>query len=216
MRKSYSNIREYWSRARFERLLKQLLPDLYRVSRALTANSVDAEDLVHTACVKAIDAFDRAKFSSKTAAKAWVRQILVNTFRDQYRREIRNIVVHSHVIQDNGDSENVIELAASTLPDPYRAVESSSFFDATEVAIRALPPEVRLVVILFLINDLSYKEIAEVADCPVGTVMSRLSRGRRQLRSTLKIYVSTSDLDELSEPELAGKSNPPADQKRKF
>ena len=74
------NVREYWGRAQFERLLKQLLPDLYRLSRALTVNSVDAEDLVHEACVKAIGAIDRAKYSSKASARAWVRRILVNTF----------------------------------------------------------------------------------------------------------------------------------------
>lgn len=215
MVRSFNNIREYWSRARFERLLKQLLPDLYRVSRALTTNSVDAEYLVHTACVKAIVAFDRTKFSSKAGVKAWVRKILVNTFRDHYRREMRNLLVQSHIVRDDGESENVVELAASTLPDPSGAVESSSFFDAAEVAIHALPPEVRLVIILFLINDLSYKEIAKVTDCPLGTVMSRLSRGRRQLRSALRVYVSVPGLKEVDESEPGGNSTSPANHKRK-
>jgi len=153
-------VREYWGRARFERLLKQMLPDLYRMSRALTANSVDADDLVHEACVKAIVAFDRARFTGKSGAKAWVRRILVNTFRDHYRREKRTPVVHTHVVAEGGGLENVIELAASTIPDPSLEIESTRFSEAAKVAIRALPPEVRLVVTLFFINDLSYKEMA--------------------------------------------------------
>lgn len=209
------NMREYWSRARFEQILKRSLPDLYRMSRALTANAVDAEDLVHEICVKAIGAFDRVKFTGKADVKVWVRRILVNTFRDYYRREMRAPVSHTYLVRKDGEMENVIELAACNLPDPSLEIAATRFSDAAKAAIRALPPEVRLVVTLFLISDLTYKEIVEATDSPMGMVMSRLSRGRQQLRSALQSYVSVPGIKGLDESKVDVDLNIPTNRKRK-
>jgi RNA polymerase sigma factor (sigma-70 family) len=82
---------------------------------------------------------------------------------------------------------------ASHEPGPDTQLEYKRFAQAADAAIACLPPEVRLVVVLFFVEELSYREIAEIAECPVGTVMSRLWRGRRMLREQLRAY------DELGE-----------------
>ena len=108
-------------------------------------------------------------------------------------------MVQAHLVSDDGDVENVVELAASTLPGPGLQIDAARFSDAAKIAIHALPPEVRLVATLFFVNDLSYKEIADATDSPIGTAMSRLSRGRKQLRDSLQPYVSAQGLSNLED-----------------
>ncbi len=174
-------------RINFERLMKDHLPQLYRLARGLADQPADAEDLVHDACVKAIAKFDKADFPDKASINAWLNRILVNTYRDQYRRTQRS-PISSIKYHATSDDKNVVELVASTDLSPLESIHNRKSSSAINNAFSTLPPEVRVVSVLFLLNGFSYQEIADITDSPAGTVMSRLSRGRQQLRAQLSDY----------------------------
>ena len=172
-------------RAQFEARVEAHLPALNRLARGIIHNSSDAEDLVHDTCVKALTSGDSAEFASTAKLGAWLNRILVNTYRDQYRRSQRSpLLPHDYHATSDG-SMNVYELVASAEQSPLQCMQNRDSSSAIQQALSALPPEVRVVSVLFLISELSYKEIAYISDCPLGTVMSRLARGRRLLRETL-------------------------------
>lgn len=190
-----------FGRARFERQVQALLPDLYRAARGMAEQPADAEDLVHDTCVKAFAAFQRADLRDEAACRAWLHRILLNTFRDRYRRAARSPVRPAGSAGTGGanganggwnggssggwNGDNVIELAPSREPSTEERAHHQGFAEAARAALGSLPPDLREVAVLFLINGLPYKDIAAVMDCPIGTVMSRLSRARRLLRERL-------------------------------
>jgi RNA polymerase sigma-70 factor, ECF subfamily len=175
---------EWLTRRSFERRTRELVTPLYRAARALTGSVTDAEDLVHDAYIKAFLAFREGEFRSVRSCRAWLFRIMVNTFRDQYRRRLRRPEL-ALVVSEAG-SEAADDLApASEAPGPDLLVEASFLREAIDAAIRALPPEIRIVVTLFFIEEMKYREIAAIADCPIGTVMSRVARGRQLLRTAL-------------------------------
>jgi RNA polymerase sigma-70 factor (ECF subfamily) len=178
------HLRQRWTRARFARQTEHWLPALYRTARRLTRDPAAAEDLVHDAYLKAYQAFDRADLASAEACRAWLFRILVNTYRDRYRRRQRSPEVQS-VAPDQAMDANVFAAAGSPASDPEVLLARQHFAAAAQAAIATLPPEVRLVVTLFFVEGLAYKEIADIAGCPIGTVMSRLARGRRILQHHL-------------------------------
>ena len=109
---------------------------------------------------------------------------MVNTFRDQYRRRMRQPPLEMMVFDE--DSEAASDLAlASSAPGPDLLAEASLLHEAIDEAMSALPAEIRIVVTLFFIEEMKYREIAAIANCPIGTVMSRLARGRRLLQVAL-------------------------------
>ena len=173
-------------------LVQQQLPDLYRVARGVTGDNSDAEDLVHDSCVKALVAAKAVEFESRVQFDTWLRRILINTYRDFYRRALRSPVrpVEFHAASD--DSQNVVEMVPSTDLSPPESVQSEQSSSAIHNAFATLPPEVRVVSVLFLVSGLSYQAIAAVTDCPIGTVMSRLGRGRKILRRELLDYCTES------------------------
>jgi RNA polymerase sigma-70 factor (ECF subfamily) len=172
-------------RAQFEAQVEAHLPALNRLARGIIHNSSDAEDLVHDTCVKALTSGESNEFTSTAKLCAWLNRILVNTYRDQYRRSQRSpLLPHDYHATSDG-SMNVYELVASTEQSPLQCMQNRDSSSAIQQALSALPPEVRVVSVLFLVNELSYKEIAYITECPLGTVMSRLARGRRLLRETL-------------------------------
>ena len=172
-------------RVLFEDRVEAHLPALNRLARGIIHNPSDAEDLVHDSCVKALTSGDASEFASTAKLGAWLNRILVNTYRDQYRRSQRSpLLPHDYHATSDG-SMNVYELVASTEQSPPQCMQNRDSSSAIQQALSALPPEVRVVSVLFLVNELSYKEIAYIAECPLGTVMSRLARGRRLLRATL-------------------------------
>jgi RNA polymerase sigma-70 factor (ECF subfamily) len=175
-------------RVEFETRVEQQLPSLVRLARGLTGNQPDAEDLVHDACVKALNAFGTTEFETDISLRAWLKRILVNTYRDQYRRTQRSPIRQPDYHATSDGSLNVLELVASTEQSPVERMQSRDSSSAIQHAISTLPPEVRVVSLLFLVNELSYKEIAFITDCPIGTVMSRLSRGRQKLRQLLSEF----------------------------
>ena len=164
--------------------MEGLLAGLYRAARALSDQQADAEDLVHDTYVRAHDAHGNARFPSDNAFRAWVYRIMVNLFRDKYRRRARS-PKQSVVSRSEPHAAAESALVPDDAGDPTEFVERKQFAVAVRAAMATLPTEVRLAVTLFFVHDLSYREIAEITGCPVGTVTSRLARGREMLRNQL-------------------------------
>ena len=178
------------------RFVQQQLPSLYRIARGITGHPSDAEDLVHDACVKALMSVESVEFDSENQFNTWLRQILINTYRDNYRRALRSPVRSQEHHATSDDSENVVEMVESTDPSPPESIEHEQSSSAIQNAFSTLPPEVRVVSVLFLVSGLSYREIAAITDCPIGTVMSRLARGRKVLRQKLSEFFPGEDADD--------------------
>jgi RNA polymerase sigma-70 factor, ECF subfamily len=176
----------------FGQRMEGLLAGLYRAARALTDQQADAEDLVHDTYIRAHEAHENARFATDEAFRAWVYRIMVNLFRDRYRRRARS-PEQSVVPPDETRAAAESELAPDDAGDPTRLLERREFAAAVRTAMATLPTEVRLAVTLFFVHDLSYREIAEITGCPVGTVTSRLSRGREMLRHRLNGAVAPDD-----------------------
>ncbi len=170
----------------FEELALAHLDPLYSAALRLTKNERDAEDLVQDTCMRAYRFFD--KFERGTNMKAWLFKILTNTFINKYRRKVKE-----RNVTEGSEREAVHEQFISRDATDFAANPEQYFFDrllSDDVlrAIDSLPIDFRLVVILADLQEFSYKEIAEVLECPVGTVMSRLFRGRKLLQKNLRDY----------------------------
>ncbi|MFW6598530.1 sigma-70 family RNA polymerase sigma factor [Propionibacteriaceae bacterium Y2011] len=169
--------------ARFEAEALQYLDQLYGAALRMTRKPADAEDLVQEAYAKAYGAFHQ--FKPGTNLKAWLYRILTNTYINTYRKKQREPKV-----SDGEDIEDwQIARAASHTSAGLPSAESIALdrLGDTEVnaALEQLNPEFRLAVYLADVEGFSYKEIAEIMDTPIGTVMSRLNRGRAKLRELL-------------------------------
>ncbi len=178
------------TRAEFESLVQQHLDTLYAAALRLTRDGKDAEDLVQDAVLRAYRFFD--KFERGTNFRAWIFKILTNTFINRYRR-----VVKERSLVDGPETEAVTEQfvsreAAEQAADPERHFLDQLVSDDVVKAIDALPIDFRMVVILADLQEFSYKEIADILAIPVGTVMSRLFRGRRLLEKALLAYAAES------------------------
>lgn len=167
----------------FERDSLSHLPSLLAVATRLTRNSVESEDLVQDTLVKAMRA--QGQFEPGTNLKAWLLRILTNTFINRYRRgSLERSVV------DGDESDPLWDGWMSTASmEAMRDPESTALRPMLEAEIRSalstLPEDFRLVVVLADVEELSYREISEILGCPIGTVMSRLHRGRRMLKLKL-------------------------------
>jgi RNA polymerase sigma-70 factor (ECF subfamily) len=170
-------------RERFEREAMPLMPNLYSAALRLTRNPTDAEDLVQETFLRAYRGF--ASFQEGTNLRAWLYRILTNSFINTYRKKQREPVtvegpddVDEWYLFDRLGSRNVQTSAESEVLDriPDEDVKR---------ALEALPEGFRMAVLLADVEGFSYKEIAEIMDVPIGTVMSRLHRGRRALEKGL-------------------------------
>lgn len=135
---------------------------------------------MHDTYVKAFQAVSAAHLADDEACRKWLYRVLINTFRDQWRRDRRFPEVPGLALIDKGPGQ-----AAAITPHPERAAAGTEFKAAAEEALLALPDDVRIVAVLYLVDGLSHREIAEIASIPEGTAMSRLARGRRLLQSRL-------------------------------
>ena len=122
------------------------------------------------------------EFNGVDSCRAWLFRIMINTYRDQYRRQLRRPEVELVVSSEDGA---VDDPWAADAPGPDLLAEAAFLREAIREAVSSLPPEVRVVVVLFFIEGMKYREIADIAGCPIGTVMSRLARGREMLRAAL-------------------------------
>ena len=172
--------------ARFERDVSPFLQSLYGGALRMTRNPTDAEDLVQESMLKAFAAFD--SFTEGTNLKAWLFRILTNTYINQYRKKQRATLQTSADELTDGQLNEVGENLG------LRSAEAEAMAKLADGeivdALAALPDDFRMAVYLVDIEGFSYKEAAEIMDTPVGTVMSRLSRGRKQLRELLREYAT--------------------------
>ena len=171
---------------RFERDAMPFLDQLYGAAMRMTRNPTDAEDLVQETLLKGFAAFD--SFHEGTNLRAWLFRILTNTYINQYRRKQRQPYQSSADELTDWQLHDAQEHSASAPRSAEtEALERLADSDVVE-ALAAIPEDFRLAVYLADVEGFSYKEIAEIMETPVGTVMSRLHRGRKLLRESLHDY----------------------------
>lgn len=174
-------------RSEFEETALVHLDALYGAACRLTRNARDAEDLVQETVLRAYRFWDT--FEKDSNCKAWLLRILTNTFINEYQRRKRSRQVLDAATAEQGATDGVlVHEAAESQKSPESVLVDRSVSDDVQRALDALPDDFRIAVVLCDIEGLSYKEIADVMGTPVGTVMSRLFRGRRLLQASLKDF----------------------------
>jgi RNA polymerase sigma-70 factor, ECF subfamily len=168
----------------FEAAAMPFVDSLYNAAYRMSRNSQDAEDLVQETYLKAYKYYD--KFEEGTNLKAWLFKILKNTFINSYRKK-QQIPPSADFADIEESFESIVrdEGAGRQLPDPEAELLEKVLDEDVQHALEDLPHDYRMVVLLADLEDFSYKEIAEILEIPVGTVMSRLYRGRRLLEDAL-------------------------------
>jgi len=178
----------------FEELTSPYMAALYAAALRMTRNPSDAEDLVQETYLRAYRGF--GGFREGTNLKAWLYRILTNTFINQYRAKKRR--------PDQVDLDDVEDfyifrrLGGLEAADAERTAETEALESMPDAevnqALESIPEQFRMAVILADIEGFSYKEIADILDVPIGTVMSRIHRGRRQLQKLLWDYATEHNL----------------------
>jgi len=172
-------------REMFAREAMVYLDHLYRVAFHLAKNQDESQDLVQETFARALSSYEQ--FAPGTNMKAWLTRILYNFFFDHYHQKRRWVSVEDRIAEE--DESDYWERVPAENPGP----EGHMFFKELNVkiseALKKIPEEFRTPIVLVDMGDFSYAEAAEVLSCPVGTVRSRLSRGRRLLHKQLKAYV---------------------------
>ena len=182
--------------ADFEKDAMQYAPQLYSAALRMTRNPADAEDVVQETFLKAYRAYHT--YQAGTNLKAWLYRILTNTYINRYRKQVR-----SPTEVDFGEVEDLYlykRLGSTESGSSSRSAEEEvleQLVDAdVKAAVEELPDHFRMPVLLADVEGFSYKEIAEILDVPIGTVMSRLHRGRKALEKTLWAFAEQHGLTE--------------------
>jgi RNA polymerase sigma-70 factor (ECF subfamily) len=167
---------------RFERVALAHINSLYRSALSMSKNENDAQDLVQETYLRAYKFFD--KFKEGTNCRAWLFRILRNIFiNTMHYNKARPQVIYLSQMEDENE-----ELSSDASPED--SIFGDVFDDDMSAAMKRLPDKLRTTVLLADVEELSYQEIADAMNCPVGTVMSRLHRGRRMLRKELPDYAA--------------------------
>ena len=174
---------EKWTRKAFEAEALPHMGALFGTALRMTRSPADAEDLVQDTYFKALRA--KEQFEPGSNCKAWLFRILTNTFINKYRRRVKE-----REILHGADKQTAVwnfyrPDGRRAIIDPENALVDRFMSDEVQAALEALPVDYRTVITLSDVQGFSYKEVAEMAQIPVGTVMSRLHRGRRILQQKL-------------------------------
>jgi RNA polymerase sigma-70 factor (ECF subfamily) len=173
------------SKQEYERLLKPLMRIAFGVALHLTRNRDDAEDLVQETAIQAFRAF--STFQPGSHFKAWFLRILTNLFLNKVRKKQREPDVAS--LDDAPDLYLYTQVTLSGWTkgnqDPAKQILERIGTEQMVAAIAALPEEFRIVAALYFVEEMAYQEIADILNCPLGTVRSRLHRGRKLLQRSL-------------------------------
>ena len=192
-------------RARFERDAMQYVDQLYSAAMRMARNPSDAEDLVQEAYTKAFSAFHQYK--PGTNLKAWLYRILTNTYINLYRKRQRE------PLQSNSDTIEDWQLAKaeSHTSAGLRSAETEALDHLPDSdvknALQSIPEEFRLAVYFADVEGYAYKQISEIMNTPIGTVMSRLHRGRKMLRDMLADYAAERGFRAQTDDQAAAGSN---------
>jgi RNA polymerase sigma-70 factor (ECF subfamily) len=174
------------SRIDFEREALPHLPALYAAATRMTRHEKDAEDLVQDTMLRAYRFFDT--FEAGTNCKAWLFRIMTNAFCNRYREREREHEVLAEAESSDVNVERFVGSGAIEGRDAEGALLGKMVSADVEKALAQVPQDFRMAVILADLEDFSYREIAEIMNCPAGTVMSRLYRGRKILQGLLYDY----------------------------
>ena len=187
----------------FEAEARPHLDTLYSTALRLTRSPVDAEDLVQDTLVRAYRFFDR--FEAGTNFKAWLLRIQMNAFVNRYRRTVRERQVFEGPMATPVGEGVMSRATMRGLTDPVGDAQRQLIAREIGRAFDELSEDARTMVLLADVEELSYREIAEVIGCPIGTVMSRLHRARKQLQGSLQKHAAQlgiidADDDEVEDP----------------
>jgi RNA polymerase sigma-70 factor (ECF subfamily) len=191
------------ARKDFEKIALPHTQALYGLAMRLSKNPAEAEDLVQDTMLKAYRFFDR--FEPGTHCKAWLYRILTNLYINRYHRGVRTREAHAVLQAEEAHHGALSQSAERHARDPERILLQRLRADEARKALEELPVDFRVAVTLADLEELSYKEIAEVLECPIGTVMSRLYRGRRLLQHRL---AAPNDARQPADQEVSSGSEP--------
>ncbi len=185
----FSQERKKELRAEFERVALPQLSHLYTSAFYLTKDRAEAEDLVQETYLRAFRFFD--KFQPGTNCRAWLLSILRNLFINRYQQKKREAErvdwekidqVYESIVEQGEKAER------AERDNPETLLISQLMDEEVEEALKKLPDEYRTAIVLVDIEELSYEEAAKVIECAIGTIRSRVSRGRRMLQVALRDY----------------------------
>ena len=169
----------------FDELVYRHYQQAYNLAYRLTGNAADAEDLVQEAFLRAYRFFER--YDRSMPFMNWFSRILTNLYIDEYRRRgrLRTVSIDEVYSGEDGEEGTTMDLP-DTAPDPLERALSNEYIHAIHEGLQNLSPEFRIAVILADLEGHSYEEIAEITKTSIGTVRSRIHRGRKQLRDYIQ------------------------------
>jgi RNA polymerase sigma-70 factor (ECF subfamily) len=174
-------------RQAFDELVQRYHKQAYNIAYRMTGNHADAEDLIQEAFIRAFRFF--AQYKRELPFDSWLYKIMSNVFVDMLRRRPKAHIRSLDQPIATEDGEALLEIA-DTASGPEEQVMSREMDSRIQAALNSIPEDFRLAVIYADIEGLSYEEIADAMSCSIGTVRSRLHRGRKLLRTRLKTYTA--------------------------
>jgi RNA polymerase sigma-70 factor (ECF subfamily) len=182
---SQSSVRQQ-GRERFSTEILNHLDHLYRVAFHLARNDAEAQDCVQETCARALGAY--GQFTPGSNMKAWLTRILYNFFFDSYAHNKR-MVAADDLRREADDGADFWETMTTETAGPEKQFLQGELSGKIAAALRKIPQEFRAPIVLVDMGEFSYSEAADILSCPIGTVRSRLSRGRKLLQKQLSGYL---------------------------
>jgi len=189
---SRSDVRQHvqgQERERFSSEIASYLDHLYRVAFHLARNDDEAQDCVQETCARALSAY--GQFIPGSNLKAWLTRILYNFFFDSYARNKR-VVAADDLVDSANQDKDFWETVSADQAGPEKQFLQRELGAKIGAALNKIPEEFRTPIVLVDMGDFSYAEAAEILCCPIGTVRSRLSRGRKLIHKQLSGYLGKS------------------------